>query len=81
MRTPDEIRAAIEVLERTIVIFPPGSINYTSMAGEIAALRYVIGDERVDPTLADTLPKMCQLFAEYDAAISPAVSSPVEVVP
>lgn len=66
MRSEVEIRAAIDTLERAIVHLPYG-IDSATMAGEIAGLRYALDRERARPSLADTLPKLVELIAEFDA--------------
>lgn len=68
MRTQAEIRRALATLEKAVAFFPEGTTEGDVMAGEIAGLRYALGDERTEPSLEDTLPKMQEILNELDPA-------------
>ena len=66
VRSPEDIRAAIRTLERTVVALPRDA-KRDVILGEIAALKYVLGEEETVPTLETVLSKWEAIHAEYDA--------------
>jgi hypothetical protein len=65
MRSADEIRAALALLEWAIPFISLGPARDT-MAGTIDGLRYVLHEGK----LADFLPRMVAWKAEADAAVA-----------
>lgn len=73
MRTDPNIRAAIALLERASETFPFSPLVRAALAGEAAALRYVLREELPGPgTLEELLAKYAKIFDDMDAeALTP----------
>lgn len=74
MRTEAELRAALATLERACAHMPLGSGAESVLAGEIAAIRWVLGEEVLaGNTLEETLPQMRAMFEELDTTDDPVI--------
>ena len=64
MRTPNEIREAITVMERILAHYPFDRFQRPAMAARVATLLWVLGEERVEPSMGDWLAKAAKVFAD-----------------
>jgi hypothetical protein len=72
MRPEPELRAALATLERVAGHMRPGTPEHSVIAGEVAALRYALGNEVTAVPLADLLAKWRKVFADADATPAPS---------